>query len=762
VWLVGRWFGPDVVQRVVATVAEEPAISRRELSRRVCDWLGWRSPNGRRCELAGRKALAELERRGQVQLPAAAQVRSFRQPRARAAPPAVATIRGELTELGEIDIVPVASRYSELSRVWNGLLETYHYLGRGPLCGAQIRYVVRSARYGWVGALSFSGATFRLATRDHWIGWSDQARRANLAKVVNNSRFLIVPSVAVPNLASHVLGRSLARLATDWQARYGYEPVLVETFVDGQRYAGTCYRAANWQYLGDTAGRADGFANGKVATGKKAIFVRPLRADWQTILGQAPLDRLAIRPRAGGPSDWVEEEFASARIFDARTRRRLYVVATDLGTQPGVPIPQACGGSKVKSKAAYRLFQNERLDLAAVLMGHREATARRVAQHAVVLAVQDTTTLNYTAHPATADVGPINTTTDQAVGLIVHDTLAFSVEGTPLGLVDLQCWARDPAQAGQRETRKRRPIEDKESNKWLKSYRAVAELQSLCPSTLLVSVADREGDIHELFHEALHTPEGPKLLVRSERSRLRKVEEDLLWTTLPAVPVAGQFEVLVPRRSTRPARTAQLEVRHAAVTLRPPKDSLLTAVPIWAVYAREVAAGLEGTEPLEWMLLTTVAVASLADALERLRWYTLRWGIEVYHRTLKSACHVEDRKLSAAGRLETCLAIDLVVAWRIFALAKQGRETPNVPCDLFLAEEEWKVLHAAVHHEPPPATPPSLREAVRMIGALGGHLASKRYPDPGTITLWRGLLRLEALVEGCRLAQLLYRPRDGP
>jgi hypothetical protein len=359
-------------------------------------------------------------------------------------------------------------------------------------------------------------------------------------------------------------------------------------------------------------------------------------------------------------------------------------------------------------------------------------------------------------------LGAINTTTDQAVGLIVHDTLAFSVEGTPLGLVDLQCWARDPAAAGQRATRKRRPIEDKESRKWLKSYRAVTELQPLCPSTLLVSVADREGDIHDLFQEALHTPGGPKLLVRSERSRLRKVEEDLLWTTLRAVPVAGHFEVLVPRRSTRPARTAQLAVRHAAITLQPPKDSSLTAVPVWAVYAREGDAGLEGTEPLEWMLLTTVEVANLADALERLRWYTLRWGIEVYHRTLKSACHVEDRKLAAAGRLENCLAIDLVVAWRIFALAKQGRETPNVPCDLFLEEEEWKVLHAAVHHEPPPATPPSLREAVRMIGMLGGHLASKRYPDPGTITLWRGLLRLEALVEGCRLAQLLYRQRDGP
>lgn len=761
-WLCGQWFGPDLVQRIAATVSDEPAISRRELSRRVCDWLDWRSPTGRRRELSGRKALAELERRGLVHLPAAATGLSWSRRRAPAAAPAVPTIEGALATLGEIAVLPVPSRYSALSGVWNGLLEGYHYLGRGPLCGAQMRYVLRSAAYGWLGALSFSAATFQLAPRDRWIGWSLRARRANLAQVVNNSRLLIVPSVRVPNLASHVLALSLARVARDWQERYGYAPVLVETFVDPARYAGTCYRAANWHYLGQTAGRRDGFRNGTVSTGRKAIFTRPLRADWQRILCHEPPDRLAVRPRAGGSGDWVAEEFSSARIFDERVRRRLYVVATDLCTRPGVPIPQACGGSKVKSKAAYRLLQNKRLDLTALLAGHREATAGRVRQHGVVLAVQDTTTLNYTAHPATEGLGPIGTHPDKPLGLIVHDTLAFSAEGTPLGVVDLQCWARDPAAAGQKATRKRRPIEEKESAKWLKSYRAVAELQALCPSTLLVSVADREGDLHALFQEALQTPGGPKLLVRSERSRLRRVEDDWLWSTMRGLPVAGQFEVHIPRRSTRPARTARLEVRHAAVTLRPPTHSPRPAVPVWAVYAREVAAGRAGPEPLEWLLLTTVAVASVADALERLRWYTLRWGIEVYHRTLKSACHVEDRKLAAAGRLETCLAIDVVAAWRIFALAKQGRETPTVPCDRVLDEDEWKVLHAAVHHTAPPASPPVLREAVRMIGALGGHLGSKRYPDPGTITLWRGLLRLEAMVEGYRLAQTLHRQRDGP
>ncbi len=772
-----------MVERISATVEEEPSISRRSLSRRVCEWLGWMDPKGKPRELACRKALAELEHRDRVKLPAAVKVANFDlagRPKAITKPPRMPKIHCELAEIGKVEVVPVSGRYSNASRVWNDLMERYHYLGRGPLCGAQIRYLVRSEKHGWLGALSFSAATFQLEKRDQWIGWSERARRANLEKVVCNSRFLIAPSVEVPNLASHVLGLSLGGLAKDWQERYGYEPVLVETFVDGRQYAGTCYRAANWEHLGETAGREEGFKNGKVSTGKKEIFVRPLRSNWRKILCQEPKDPLVLRPLSGRSGGWVEEEFGSARVFDERLRRRLYMVAEDLCKQPGVPIPQACGGSKVKSKAAYRLFKNERLDLDALLKGHIESTARRVSQQKVVLAVQDTTTLNYTAHPATEDLGPIGTKTDKSVGLIVHDTMVFSTEGTPLGLADLQCWARDPAEAGKREKRKQLPIEEKESYKWLKSYRAVAEMQQLCPQTMLVSVGDREADLHDLFHEALNTSSGPRLLVRCERSRQRKVvadeakEQDLLWDRMLAEPVAGYFEVLVPRKSTRPPRKAKLEVRYASVTLKPPKDSKLTAVPAWTVYAREVEYGPDVTEPLEWMLLTTVEVSSFEDALERLRWYTLRWGIEVYHRTLKSACHVEDRQLSDAGRLENCLAIDLVVAWRIFCLAKQGRETPNVPCDVFLDEEEWRVLWAAVRHEPPPAAPPPLREAVRMIGALGGFLPSKKYPDPGTVTLYRGLLRLEAMVEGYRLACLVHqkprgrrkhadhRQRDGP
>jgi hypothetical protein len=391
-----------------------------------------------------------------------------------------------------------------------------------------------------------------------------------------------------------------------------------------------------------------------------------------------------------------------------------------------------------------------------------------VSQHEVVLAVQDTTTLNYTAHPATNGLGPINTKKDHGVGLILHDTMAFSTEGTPLGLIDVQCWARDPEEAGKKSKRKELPIEQKESMKWLRSYRAAAEVQEVCSRTLLVSVGDREADIHELFHEAQKTQSGPKLLVRSERTRQRKVgeeaaaEHEALWEKMPTEPVAGHQEVFIPRKGSRAARTAQLEVRYAPVTLKPPKDKDLAWVSVWAVYAREIDAPAEVKSPLEWMLLTTVEVPSFEAAIERLRWYTLRWGIEVYHRVIKSGCRIEDRQLSDATRIESCLAIDLVVAWRIFWLTKQGRETPDVPCDVFLEEEEWKALCATVREAAPPAEPPTLRDAVRMIASLGGFLGRKSDGEPGTTTLWRGLGRLDDIVIGYRAARRVFAPDTDP
>lgn len=748
--------------RIKATVEAEPSLSRRALSRRICEWLQWRAANGKLKEVSCRKALLELHRRGLIPLPAAEESCFTRSGAARPTevlidPP---ELWCRLEELGEVEILAVSSRYSHASQIWNALMERFHYLGKGPLCGAQIRYLVHSARHGWVGALAFSAALWRLKARDQYIGWSEAARRANLHRVVCNSRLLILPSVHVPNLASHVLSRCLARLSDDWTARYGYAPLLAETFVDPGRFAGTCYRAANWVRVGQTVARATAYPNGKVADGRKEIFVYPLRRQWQRLLCAEPPIALGSTPRPEAPAAWPEEEFGTVQFFDERLKQRLFTLAADFFAQPGELVPQASNGSPAKTKAAYRFFQNANVDLPTLLRPHIESTIARLRAHPVILAVQDTTTLNYTAHPPEG-VGPINTTQDQAVGLLLHDTLAFTPEGTPLGLLNVQCWARDPAQAGKRHRRKELPIAEKESSKWLISYRAVAEAQKLCADTLLVSVGDREADIYDLFHEAAQAPGNPKLLVRAERTRNRKVEAEELWQRMRAEPVAGWLDVHVPRRGVRPARTARVAVRFAPVVLRPPKDSRLPPVRVWAVYAREVGHGATVKEPIDWMLLSTVETQSVEQARERLAWYSRRWGIEVYHRTVKSGCRIQDRRLEDANSLEACLAIDLVVAWRVYWLTMAARERPEAPCAQFLSHEEWRVLSAWATGTMAD-TPPGAQQVARWIGKLGGWLARGKHDNPGTTCMWRGLVRLPNIVQGYLLALQVHGIRDGP
>jgi hypothetical protein len=760
--ICGHEFNREIIARIEATVKSEPSLSRRALSLRVCEWLQWRAANGNLKEVSCRKALLELHRRGLIPLPAAEES-CFE--RSCAKPPTdrlidVPELQCTLKQLGEIRIVAVSSRYSKTSQTWNGLMERFHYLGKGPLCGAQIRYLVRSSQHGWVGALAFSAAMWRLKVRDKYIGWTEAARRTNLDRVVGNSRMLILPSVHVPNLASHVLSLCMARLVDDWTVRYGYEPVLIETFVDPKRFFGTCYRAANWTRIGQTVARGTAYPNGKVADGPKDIYLYPLKRNWRQVLCAEPSVALCSTTRSEMPADWTEEEFGTVPFFDERLKQRLFTLAADFFAQPGELIPQVSNGSAAKTKAAYRFFKNSNVGMQTLLRPHIESTIERLRSYPVILAVQDTTTLSYTGHPPEG-AGPINTSQNTAVGLMLHDTMAFTPEGTPLGLLNVQCWARDLRQAGKKYRRHQLPIEQKESIKWLVSYRAVAEAQKLCPDTTLISVGDREADLYELFQEALQDPYGPKLLIRAERTRNRKVEQEDLWQTMKAEPVAGWLNVAVARRGSRPARTAKLQIRFAQVVLRPPARSKLEAVRIWAVYAREVGYSATVKEPIDWMLLTTVKTESFEDTCERLTWYSRRWGIEVYHRTIKSGCRIEDRRLDDAHSLEACLAVDLVVAWRIYSLTMVGREKPEMPCDQILNEQEWRVLSAwatgqAAH------TPPSAQQAMRWIGKIGGWLARGKEDNPGTTCMWRGLVRLANMVQGYILALQVYSIRDGP
>lgn len=734
--ICGQEFTPALLDRIQCTLAAEPQISRRTLSRRVCRWLDWRSGNGTWQEGGCRKALAELERRQVLRLSLPGEAFGLRQPATLKV--TVTDVCTSLEALGPVELIAVGTHRSHEAQVWRVLMQRYHYLGDRPLCGAQLRYLIRSERHGWLGAMAFHSASWALRDRDAFIGWNEAARRDNLCRVVCNSRFLILPGVRVPNLASHVLGRAARCLPADWAARYGVTPVLLETFIDPTRFDGACYRAANWIVVGKTSGRRDGIA--------KRILLCPVDTQWRRKLCATPPVRLGALSPPQAPTHWAEQEFGTSRLYDERLKQRLFTIARDFYNHPRASIPQACG-SKARTLGAYRFFQNSRITMDVILTPHTEATVERIRAHRIVLAPQDTTTLNYHHHPATNGLGPVNTKNDQATGLILHDTLAFSEQGTPLGIIDAQCWARDPDDRGKRARRKELPIEQKESMKWLRSYRRLAEVQALCPDTLLVSIGDRESDLYELFAEAAQDTAGPELLVRAERSRNRHVGQEPFWSFVGDRPAAGEIRLQLPKRGNRRAREALLEVRFAEVELQSPKNSPLPPVRLWAVYLFEDSPD-DGGKPIEWMLLTTVPVTTFEHAVQRAEWYAARWGIEVFHRTLKSGCRIRDRQLGTADRLQACLGVDMVVAWRIYHLTMLGREVPEHPCTAFFEDVEWKALYC-YHHKitVPPQSPPTMAEATRMLGAMGGHLGRKNDGPPGTQVLWRGLQCLDTAVQ---------------
>ena len=442
-------------------------------------------------------------------------------------------------------------------------------------------------------------------------------------------------------------------------------------------------------------------------------------------------------------TNWAVYEFADAELGNPRRTKRMIELATVLARHPTAHLPEACGDGAML-KAAYRFFANDAIEPQDFLHSHIEATYSRLCQVPLVLAVQDTTEVDWTSHPATKGLGPLGHKACQ--GLHVHSTLALTPERVPLGLLAQQVWARDPTDVGKRTRRKQLPIHQKESQKWLTSLEAVFNAQAECPTTRFVSVGDREADVYDLL--ATNRPEGVGLLIRASWDRCVDAPERYVWATLDAQPVVAHLLLKVPRRGPQPRREATLALRFCPLTLCPPrhrKSEGLPAVALWAVQVGEVEPPAE-VEPIEWLLLTTVAVETVNDAIERVQWYACRWGIEVWHRILKSGCRIEARQLGTAQRLQRCLTLYSVIAWRVFYATMLARVVPEIPCDVLLEMEEWQALYCAIHHCPtPPDSPPSLGEAVRWIAQLGGFVGRRRRDQPGAETLWRGFQHLRDL-----------------
>jgi hypothetical protein len=442
---------------------------------------------------------------------------------------------------------------------------------------------------------------------------------------------------------------------------------------------------------------------------------------------------------------------------DSRLRQRLELMLQAFGEQPQRSIPQVTG-NRNDMDAAYEFFKNQRVCPAAIVASCLGDTLQRLGGCQRLLAIQDTSDLNYSGLEHTPGLG--YTDGPGGRGLKLHSTLAVRADGLPLGLLTQQLWARDPQHQGRVQDRRRRDAQDKESFRWHDHARAARQV--LPPGATVIHIADREGDIYQWL--AADRPANTHLLVRVAQAHRVVVHgpdgrEGYLADVVRAAPVLGRHALRVPRADDKPARQAVLTVRVAALQVQPPRHAKqrrrLRPVPVWGIEAWEEHPP-PGSRALCWRLVTTEPGGGWEEALRALREYGLRWLIERFHYVLKSGCQIEQLQLSEADRLANAVAVYSQVAVRVLRLTHLLRVEPEGPATAEFSAPERVVLQGCRQRQSrgrEVGPLPTIAEAVRVLARLGGHLGRRGDGPPGVKVLWRGLQCLHDLVLGYRIAQ---------
>jgi Transposase Tn5 dimerisation domain/Transposase DNA-binding len=468
-------------------------------------------------------------------------------------------------------------------------------------------------------------------------------------------------------------------------------------------------------------------------------------------------------------------KYRNSKSGNKRLKLRFKKVLDTMSHKPSLKFPAGCNG-RAEVKAAYRFVDNEHVTFDSILNPHHDATLARIREQTVVLIPQDTTELDVTRpHEIMAGAGPLN---DAArVGFHNHVSLAMTPERLVLGAVDAKVWARDFVEfdkdaAQKRAERKAKPIEDKESIRWIEGYRAACQVAQEASATHIVSLADSEGDVYEYLLEtqAVEGDRKASFIIRACQNRALTMTDDAgspasphyLREQVASTPVLAQRTVEVrgrepkskddrKRKQPREARTAVVDIRAERVKLRGPgrPGGKLPDLEVNVVLVSELNPP-PGVEPIEWILLTDLPIDTVEDVLCVIDYYMCRWQIEIYFRVLKSGCKVEESQLEKAERFEPYLALCMIVAWRVMYVMMLGRECPDLPCDLALDDDEWQAVYATVKREPPPAQPPSMKTIVGLIASLGGWLGRPCDGEPGPKAMWVGMQRMTDLALGWR------------
>jgi hypothetical protein len=464
--------------------------------------------------------------------------------------------------------------------------------------------------------------------------------------------------------------------------------------------------------------------------------------------------------------NWVRNEFKILDLGDRRLNKRIETICKRFADAPLSPINNACD-NWAETKAAYRFFQNEKVDYREITRSHQTATVQRARANEYTLAIQDTTFMNYTPHSETTGLGVIskhdgiNKKDIETKGLVMHSTIAAATDGLVLGVIDQNIYSRLPISNKKRKLKKKThdtslSIKEKESYKWVQALENTVAAYGE-KARQVVTVADREADIYDLFLrvDQLNT----NALIRAMQNRTVNRESpysktgEKLWDLLDNTTPLGTIDIVIPKQAKRPQRTAHCDVTVCKFTLNPSehhynrKEALVKDIPLYAIHVNEIDPQPD-EDAIDWKLLTNLVVTTLEDALEKIKWYCLRWRIETWHKILKSGLKVEECRLSKAERLIRYLSVMSIVAWRIFWITLISRSVPEASCLIFLNDIEWKILYKKFNkNKSIPNTPPTITQAVCWIAQLGGFLARKNDGYPGNTHIWRGMKKFTTMIE---------------
>lgn len=457
-------------------------------------------------------------------------------------------------------------------------------------------------------------------------------------------------------------------------------------------------------------------------------------------------------------TNWIKEEFSDISFNDNRLTKRFAKVAQGLAEKSEKNISSSFE-TWSEIKGCYRFFDNEKVTCSRILQPHRVRTLKRIREHKRVLFLQDTVVFSYGKRLSATglDFCHRNLKSDNQVkGLILHGLLAISDKGLPLGIIYQEFLSRKKFKdrtSSMKEKENKLPINKKESFRWIDFIKKSKGLDT--GDSEVIHVTDREGDIYELYRECSKWKE--RFLIRANVNRsINKrskshFSEDKLFDFLLSKKAQGTVTVKVNSvRKGQKYREAKLSIIYKDITLPPPRKKQgkeLPFLPMTAVVAVERNAPRK-EKPIKWFLLTNVSVSSVEEAQERVKWYSLRWNIELFHKVLKSGFAVEKTQMREGERIKRYVTLKSILAWRIFWLTRFFDENKRRSCEIVLTEYEWKILYRRFNKgNSLPKRPPPIEVVFIWLGRLGGFIGRKGDGTPGFISLWRGWMRFMDLID---------------